>query len=284
MKNKNHNRDLPNFLIIGAMKAGTTTLYDDLQGQQGVAFPPEKEPEDLAHDRILTEAGLADYKRKFAGLTAELIGEGSTAYTKRPDSSAAETALSVLGPDLKLIYLLRDPIGRMISHYKHEYGLGRETRDLNTALRETSAYRDYSRYSWQLEPWQALFGNDNILILHFEDYMADRKAGLQKACDFLGAGPVEKSPSGARNVSDGKAVTRRGSFAHRFSKSRFYQYQIKPLLGNALRDRLKKLVSRKVVLQPMQLEPALRSELEAFFATDLLASQASRRNGPSQQR
>ncbi|MEW2915228.1 sulfotransferase [Leisingera sp. JC11] len=267
---------LPRFLIIGAMKAGTTTLYGDLQKQGGAALPPEKEPEDLLHAAVLSEAGTEAYRRKFAGL-AGLPGEASTAYAKRPDHAAAGHARALLGPDLKLIYLLRDPIERMISHYKHEVGMGRETRDLNTALRQQSAYRNYSRYSWQLAPWQAHYGSSQILILHFEDYVADRQAGLQTVCDFLGLGPVAHAPSGVSNASGGKAVARRGSLAHRFSRSRFYQYRLKPYLGTALRDRLKGAVSEKVSLPETRLDPALRAELETFFAGDPLAARALRR-------
>lgn len=279
MKDLAHDKalTLPHFLIIGAMKAGTTTLYDDLLKQPGVAMPPEKEPEDLVNDHVLTDAGTRTYARRFTGLSG-LLGEASTAYTKRPDfTGTPQRAHTLLGPELKLIYLLRDPVARMVSQYKHEYGMERETRPLNEALREEASYRDYSRYSWQLEPWLAQFGETNVLVLHFEEYVAKRREGLQQVCDFLGAGQVQSDPSGHRNASDGKAVTRRGSMAHRFAQSRLYQYGLKPMLGNAARDRLKGIVSRKVALPETKLDPELRAELETFFAKDTLAAEAMRR-------
>ena len=276
MLNKSRNT-LPQFLIIGAMKAGTTTLYDDLNRHPDIFMPPEKEPEDLIYDRVLTDEGLATYKRKFSA-EFKLLGEASTAYTKWPDYEAASRARSVLGPDIKIIYIVRNPIERMISHYKHEFGMGREKRTLSQALSQDDKYRNYSRYSWQLEKWKEHFPKERIMTIYFEEYTRGRQCGLDKVCEFLDVDSIEVVPNVVRNASDGKLIAKRGSLAHRFATSSVYQYKIKPYLGNTIRDRLKKLTSDVAELPETILNPDVQERMENFFYDDPLALEALRRS------
>ena len=109
---------LPDFLIVGAMKSGTTTLYRDLILHPDVFMPEDKEPETLANssdpDQIRRE-----YRTLFPRLAEGLVkGEASTAYTKRPDfEGVAERAREVLGPGLKVVYMRRDPVERLVVVY-----------------------------------------------------------------------------------------------------------------------------------------------------------------------
>lgn len=235
---------LPSFLIIGAMKAGTTTLYEDLVNLPGIYMPPEKEPNDLAYPEAETPEGLARYEAKFAACPAGAIaGEASTAYTKRPTfEGVAERARKLLGPDLKLIYLTRDPVRRIVSQYHHLWGLSLEERPLNVAVLEDESYVAYSRYAWQLEPWRQVFPPDQILVLSFEEYIADRMSCLRRVCAFLRVEAPAAVDETHRNASAGKRIVPRGSAWSRIGHSDFYMYRIKPLLPTSLRDRIKKLV------------------------------------------
>ena len=96
---------LPHFLIIGGMKCGSTTLYRDLLTHPRVFFPIDKEPCNLCDDRVLTDAGRAEYEALFKRARPDqLCAEASTDYTKLPDRpGVAARALRVLGPELKLI-------------------------------------------------------------------------------------------------------------------------------------------------------------------------------------
>ena len=90
---------LPKFLIIGAMKAGTTTLYEDLLQIPALWLPPQKEPEDLIHPEVETAQGLRVYEQKFARCPSGAIaGDASTAYAKRPTYEGV-AARAVEAPD-----------------------------------------------------------------------------------------------------------------------------------------------------------------------------------------
>ena len=91
---------IPDFLIVGAMKAGTTTLYRDLSGHPGIYLPEEKEPETLVRFGNDEAAILRDYKSLLGrSPKGALTGEASTVYTKRPlHEGVAERAWRICGP------------------------------------------------------------------------------------------------------------------------------------------------------------------------------------------
>lgn len=254
---------LPDFLIVGAMKAGTTTLYEDLTHVPGLYLPPEKEPEDLIHAAVETPAGRAAYAARFAAAPpGARCGEASTAYTKRPThDGVAPRARRVLGAEVKIIYLTRDPVRRILSQYRHLWGLGLETRPLNRAVLEDETYVAYSRYDWQIAPWRDAFGADRVLVMAFEDYLADRPAALARICGFLGVAPPRQTADSHRNASAGKRVVLQGSLQARIVHSAFYLYRIKPLLPTGLRDRIKALVLPRARRTQDRLTPATEAAL-----------------------
>lgn len=253
--------NMPGFLIIGAMKAGTTSLYDDLTRVSGIYMPPEKEPEDLIHDAVETLDGLARYRAKFAAAhRGDICGEASTAYSKLPIyQGVAQRARRLLGPDLRVIYMRREPIKRIVSQYHHLWGLGLENRPINRAVLEDETYVAYSQYERQIAPWRDAFGDKNILLIDFEDYIGRRQETLARVCAFLG----RETPKGVnethRNRSEGKRVTRPGSFLARLRVSPFYLYRIKPLLPTGLRDKIKAAVLPKA----RRMTDTLTAETEA---------------------
>lgn len=259
---------LPQFLIIGAMKAGTTTLYDDLSHVADIFLPPEKEPNDLIHPEVETGIGLARYSKKFdKAPDGALLGEASTAYSKRPTyPGVPERAYRVLGPALKIIYLTRDPIRRIVSHYNHALGRGEETRALNDAVLTDKTYVDYSRYEWQLEPWRAAFSERQILVLQLETYIRHRTQEFQRVCDFLGLRHEGAVPMSHLNASDGKLTARPGTMMGRLASSPLYLYRIKPLLPRRARNRLKRLVLPQAGRSAERLASSTEAELRRRLA------------------
>lgn len=258
----------PRFLIIGAMKAGTTTLYEDLAAVSGLYLPPEKEPNDLAYAQADTPEGVARYMAKFAAAPANAIsGEASTAYAKRPTyEGVADRAVRLLGPSLKIIYMQRDPIKRMISQYHHLQGLGQETRSLNEAVTQDETYVAYSRYDWQLAPWRAVLPETQILIVRFEDYITNRPAIFAQICAFLGVTPDQRPDETHRNASAGKAVVKPGSLMAKIANSHVYLYRIKPLIPTRMRDKIKALILPKTAALTQTLSDETRADLMARLA------------------
>lgn len=243
---------LPGFLIIGGMKCGSTTVFRDLETNPRIFFPLDKEPENLCHDEVLTETGRARYEALFArARPGQICGEASTAYTKRPDfEGMAQRAMKVCGPSLRVIYLVRDPVRRAISHHYHEYARGTMPADIDEAVRAFPALVNYSRYAMQVEPWLESFGADRVRIVRFEDYVSDRVGWYTRLCGFLGveARPDLIAADKVFNRSEGKPVMR-GPWRY-VAHNPLYRRLIRPLLSSGLKDRIRSRVLPKAPPRP----------------------------------
>ena len=229
------------FLIIGAQKAGTTTLYRDLQCHPRIFLPAVKEPNSLCTDEVLTERGRRAYLRLFdRAKPGQICGEASTHYSMLPDiQGVPRRAKLIWGEDLRIIYLVRDPIARIVSQHQYETGLGEIEGDINQLIRTDSRFIDYSNYPLQLRAWLDWFPREQIRVLQFEHYVRDRAQTVASVCEFLGVGPMalaidEKrvhNPSSGRPVPMGPWRVLLGS--------RLYTEWLKPALPFAIRDALR---------------------------------------------
>ena len=172
------------FIIIGAQKSGTTSLSEQLTGHSQICFCKIKEPAyfNTAPD---WKAGLNDYHHLYSPSEGQLCGEASTSYTFLPEYPDTHLRLFEYNPELKLIYIMRNPVERIISHYAHRLALNRITEPPEFAVFSDSAYLNRSRYSLQISPYRALFGKENVLLLIFEDYIANPYATLKQVANFL---------------------------------------------------------------------------------------------------
>lgn len=260
----------PDFLIVGAMKAGTTTLFRDLIGHPDLFLPEDKEPDILTAPGEDLEAKRRDYEDLFArSRPGQLCGEASTSYTKRPDfEGVAERALRLAGPDLRIIYLVREPISRIVSHYKHEAGIGLVTEPLNEAVLRHERFVAYSRYDWQIAPWIEAFGEDRVLRLSFENYIANRHETVTDVCRFLGVNPaLAPAPMEDRafNASERKPTATRGILRNLVT-SRFYLRRVKPLIPWHIRDRLATLLLPRVTVRSEALDDETRALISRRLA------------------
>jgi len=202
-------RPLPDFLIIGAQKAGTTALYSYLRRHPHIVGPAWKEVSFF--DRHYAR-GAGWYRGNFPIRRRALVGEASPSYLFHP---LAPERAAALVPHARLIVLLRDPVDRALSHYHYEVALGREKLSFEDALaREdertrgevqrmlqdpsyfSAAWWNYTyvargRYAEQLECWFAAFPREQLLILA-SDALADEPAATYaRVLEFLAAAPHE---------------------------------------------------------------------------------------------
>ncbi len=121
---------LPDFIVIGAAKSGTTTLHEWLHRQPEVYCSVLKEPRFFSRD---WGKGIDWYAGLFAGAaTDQLIGEASTNYTDTNFSELAAERMSATIPCARLVYLLRHPVERLRSQYGHNWRRAAETAPLPT--------------------------------------------------------------------------------------------------------------------------------------------------------
>jgi hypothetical protein len=230
---------LPDFLVIGSQKSGTTTLYADLAVQPTICMSSIKEPSVLL--RFEDEAEAAAYYRKLFEVKAEheRLGEASTLYTQVPTYPCpAGRARKLLGPDLRLLYLVRNPVERAISHHYHAYSRGRCGPDIDNVVRDDPQFVEHGRYATQLDPWLQEFGRDALLILRFEDYVRDRGAGICKVGDFLDVEiDVNRLETDkAFNQSEGNRIYGR---LKPILTGDLWRVRIRPLIPERLRQRLR---------------------------------------------
>jgi hypothetical protein len=123
-------------------------------------------------------------------------GESSPNYTKCPFFRGIPQRMHDALPEAKLIYLVRDPIARMVSHYRHNFAKGKETRPINAALygQRRGIYLNTSRYYTQLRLFLKHYSPERVLVLSTEEMQTDRRAALVRVFDFLGVDKAFDSP------------------------------------------------------------------------------------------
>jgi hypothetical protein len=201
-------RGLPDFLVIGAQKAGTTALYAYLRWHPAIAGPFWKEVSFF--DRHWTR-GEAWYRGQFPLRTeGKLVGEASPSYVFHP--LAPERVFSLV-PDVKLIVLLREPGDRAHSQYQHTVALGREPLSFEEALAAeddrmrgeverleadpkafsfawwNQTYASRGLYADQLERWFLRFPSEQVLAITTEELGARPAETYARVLSFLDAPP-----------------------------------------------------------------------------------------------
>ncbi len=198
---------LPDFLVIGTVKCGTTSLYRYLKSHPEIYLSPIKEPRYFAfpetrpvfvgpHRTLPVVWKIEDYRRLFEARTTELVaGEISPLYLYHQCSPGA---IRKLIPKAKLIAILRNPAERAYSHLCHNRRDGHEPlADFAAALDAEEKriakgwyskyhYRNHGYYARQLRRYLEFFPREQMLILLYDDMVADCAGFLKMICSFLG--------------------------------------------------------------------------------------------------
>jgi hypothetical protein len=221
---------LPNLVVIGAQKCGTSSLhyYLSLHPEVFMSSPKELDffadaadvdalPDPSTEDRAVVAPlrgnwgrGEAWYRSHFRGTTAPVRGESSPSYTA-PWHPGCAQRLAGLIPDAKLIALVRDPFTQIPSAWQHQVASGRETRDLSRAVRPGGVYVERARYRARLEPFLEAFGSERLLVLSQDSLHRERPGAMRRAFEFCGVEPSFYSPrmDRLRHVTAGKSASRR---------------------------------------------------------------------------
>ena len=177
----------PDFIIVGAMKAGTTTIFRWLGNHPDCALPSVKEPAFFAlEDRWMR--GTQWYNSLFPE-EARVTGEASVSYTDPDRSGLAAQRISSTLPDVRLVFIARHPMERARSHYVHQVQRGRERRSFEAVMRvPDNPYLRRSHYFSTLEPYIGLFAPAQLFIAWFEELFAEDDTEWLRLLDYLGLG------------------------------------------------------------------------------------------------
>ena len=235
----------PDFLVVGAQKCGTTTLYEDLRAHPNVALA-EKESQHIFLDAAARESA---YDKVFGSSPRvhRINGEVSTVYAMLPDRQGTAELAAEVNPDMRIVYIVRDPIDRVLSHHHHDFALSLVPANINEAVRTHPQLLNHSRYAMQIRPWFEQF--QDVLVIRFEDYMEGRTAGRQKVGDFLGLSPwPDNVDDDAHNVASEKHVATGGW--RRIAMHPVYRQYVRGLVPETVRRKVTTRILPKAPERP----------------------------------
>ncbi len=207
----------PDFFIVGAAKAGTTSLFDSLAEHPQVFTPRVKEPHHFSTvapppERRAFFPSIRDeqeYLALFAAARADqVVGEASTSYIWDPATAAR---IHAVAPGARIIAMLRDPVERAWSHYLNDVREGFETRSFSDAIEQdvsdsdglwgdASLYVQLGFYTDQLRRYLETF--PDTLVLFFEEFVRDVPGHLDRTCDFIGVTRFDDAAAAARTSNE----------------------------------------------------------------------------------
>ncbi|MFO8062689.1 MAG: sulfotransferase [bacterium] len=177
---------LPDFIIIGAMKCGTGSLYKYISTHPEIIPSSVKETNFFLQEESRNRE--IEYRRCFRG-NGKYAFEASPNYSKCHLYPGVPGRMHSLLPDIKLIYLVRDPIERIKSHYVHNYCHGRENNTFSEAIRENNNYMLTSRYFFQIMSFLEFYKKNRIFVVQSEHLRNETEHTLDSIFQFLGISP-----------------------------------------------------------------------------------------------
>lgn len=239
----------PNLFLVGAMKSGTTSLHSYLGSHPSIFMVPMKEPTHFVDGAELKpvspslwEAGIWRDRARYLDMFADagnaiVVGESSTNYSKLPQITGVAQRIAEFNPSARILYIMRDPIERSISHYWHMVKWHNESREILKAVQQDPSYRQVSHYSLQLMPYFEHFGREQIKTLTLENLKADPGGTMRELFEWLGIEPTGETIrfGPAKNVTAREVSQAKGSgLLQRIKHSRAWDI-VGPLVPKGIR-------------------------------------------------
>ena len=285
--------NLPNFIIIGTDKAGTTALYDTLRQHPDIYMSPVKEPHFFAFTSeppISPGPGGAyyhrvavwrprDYARLFAGVTNErAIGEASAGYLRSP---LAARRIKHNLPQCRLVAILRQPAERAYSNYtfargfgepepRFDHALAREPERIRAGWFSGVYYKTNGYYHDQLAVYYGLFPRRQVKVFLYEDWKNTPQALLRDLFRFLEIDHEFVPEIRRSNVTLWPKSWRWHALATHPARIRQLAPFLHPAARSALGSVVQRLDTRFNLVPPPPLDPEIRARLTADYREDIL--------------
>lgn len=192
------------FVIIGAAKAGTTSLASWLGSHPDICMSNPKETMFFGSPKLF-EKGLNTFHTNFFSHYhgESLIGDATPAYSNRDRHPGTPKRVFDVNPSAKIVYIVRHPLRKVESSWKMltnlDSGLARTPEELTSGMMAREGFASYiqepsifenlvavCKYSYQLKPWRELFGDHRIHVMFLEDLALCRGSEIDRLCSFLG--------------------------------------------------------------------------------------------------
>jgi hypothetical protein len=255
---------LPNLVIIGAPKAGTTALHRYLSEHPDMFMSEQKELQYFQRDDWRER--LPWYEAQFP-VDAPVRGEASPIYTLYPFCTGVAERMHSLIPDAKLIYLVRDPVERFVAHFVEHTALRIVTRPFEDVASDPDPRNQVlaaSRYASQLEQYLERFDAEQILVLDQQDLRVRRRETMRQIFTFLDVDPEFWSPTFEVEHNKRKNVS-----LNRLGRWLYIHNALQPIqrAGGGLPEPVRRAARRAI--GPSVPTPTLTDEMRAVVATSL---------------
>lgn len=260
--------NLPDFLVIGAMKCGTTSLQHYLSCHPEISMAPKEL--NFFSKKENWEKGI-DWYRQYFDKPGKKQGEVCPGYTKCHLYEGVPQRIYSSIPAVKLIYVLRDPVARIVSHFSHALGEDSTGRSSDEIFNDSiSGFVDTSRYALQIEQYLKFFDRDQILIITAESLASDRNSSLQSIFNFLEIDDKFHSDSFDTIFHDSSVKVRRnmfGRFIARMSLLKKIEATVKSFVPRQFHTHFAKILGRSFA-KP-ELSDAQLAQAKSMLGDDL---------------
>jgi len=292
---------VPDFFIVGHAKSGTTAMYEMLRAHPAIFMPDSKEPWYFASELLErtpprpegTPRTLEEYRRWFAGARPEQrVGEASALYLW---SRTAAGAIAAVQPEARIIAILREPASFLRSLHMQFVETYIETEpDFERALAleedrrhgrhlprhtywpQALLYSEHVRYAAQLRRYREAFGPERVLVLVYEDFVADNEGTVRRVQRFLGVDDTLPIPASRANPTVRPRSRRAHGLVHAVSVghgrgSLAVKGALKAVMPAKLRRGLVQGVNERLYAPPEEADEALMERLRARFKPEVVA-------------
>jgi Sulfotransferase family len=292
---------IPDFFIVGHAKSGTTAMYEMLRAHPAIFLPDSKEPWYFAAELLErtpprpegTPRTLEEYRAWFAGARPEQrVGEASALYLW---SRTAADAIAAVQPEARIIAILREPASFLRSlhmqfvesyietepDFERALALEEERRRGRQIPRHTYwpqalLYSEHVRYAAQLRRYHEAFGRERVLVLVYEDFLADNEGTVRRVQRFLGVDDTLRIPPSRANPTVRPRSRRAHGLMHAVSVghgpgSLAVKGALKAVMPAKLRRGLVQGVNERLYAPPEEVDEALMQRLRARFEPEVLA-------------
>jgi hypothetical protein len=270
---------LPDFLGIGAPRAGTTWLHEVLAAHPDVLMPSRRKELNFFDNHF--HRGLEWYAASFdppdpaaGGARPRAVGEVTPVYMYRePCRERIRTVPSIR----RFVVCLRDPVDLLWSGYRQNSAIFNFQGDLAAFMEEFPHVVANGFYARALRPWFDEFGRDRFLLLDFGEIVGDPERALARLGDFLDVDPA-RFPAGVADEQRNRTYTPRFPRLHSWAKrgtTRLYRSDLTWVVDLAKRLGLRRLVRAEAAgdqpggSRQVELSPEQRAELHRLYADDL---------------
>jgi hypothetical protein len=277
---------LPNFFILGAAKAGTTTLYEHLNSHPEIYLSEVKEPQFFCHEDLYKKGMQYYLDRFFSGSRPYALRGEATPHYLYYEKVAQRISKELSGIDTKFIVILRDPVQRAYSLYWNMVSEGVETLPFEEAIKAEKSrsessdaeyrcaiehqYVDSGMYARQIRNYYKYFDPEQFLILFFEDLKSNPSQIIREIFHFLGVNEEADIQAG---VTRNPAGIPRWRMMHNLLRQ---PNPVKKALGHLIPDRVKYMLVTKLLslnkksFQYPPIDPKLELQIRREFINDIL--------------